>query len=259
MLACDARSCAVRTEEFDGPLELLLFLVRRQGVDVCELRVAPITDAYLAQLDLLESLDLDVAGDFLVMAATLCLLKSRELLPRRLEDSPAGEEDEEDLREALIRRLVEYERYREASEGLAQRSWLGRDEFARPVVPLDDAERPVEPGVDALGLLEVLYDVLGRHAAPEPVHEVALEVYSLREMASWVLQRLAHGPRALSDLLSELDQRLDRVVCFLAALEMARLQLLDVQQSHHLAPVVLHPMVPPEDADLTAFAGGGGW
>lgn len=254
MLACDARTSVVRTDEFDGPLELLLFLVRRQGVDLRELRVAPITDAYLAQLHLLQALDLDLAGDFLVMAATLCLLKSRELLPRAVAEQE-GEEDEEDLREALIRRLVEYERFREAGERLGDRHWLGRDEFPRPVVELDVADRPVEPGVDAMGLLEVLYEVLQRHAAPPPVHEVALEAYSLREMASWLLQRLAQGPRALSDLLSQLDRRLDRVVAFLASLEMARLQLIDLQQSHHLAPVVLHPRLPPEDADLSILAG----
>ena len=255
MLACDARTCAVRTEEFDGPLELLLFLVRRQGVDVRELRIAPLTDAYLAQIDLLHSLDLDVAGEFLVMASTLCLLKSRELLPRAVALDGADPVEEEDLREALIRRLVEYERYRSASEQLGQLPLVGRDVFVRPVLPLELDERPVEAGVDAMGLLELFYEVIQRQAAPEPVHEVALEAYSLREMASWLLQRLSHGPRALSDLLAELDRRLDRVIAFLAALEMARLQLIDLSQSHHLAPVVLHPSTDPEGAELSALAG----
>lgn len=254
MLAQDARTCAVRTEEFDGPLELLLYLVRRQGVDVRELRIAPITDAYLAQLDLLHALDLDVAGEFLVMAATLCLLKSRELLPRP-ELAADDEEEEEDLREQLIRKLLEYDRYRVASEELGDRILLGRDVFARPVVPLDVSERPVEAGVDAMGLLEVFYSVLQRHAEPPPVHEVELEVYSLREMAGWLLQRLGSGPRSLSDLLGQLERRLDRVVAFLAALEMARLQLIDVEQSHHLAPVLLSARSEVGVADLSALAG----
>lgn len=255
MLASDARTVAVRTEEFDGPLELLLYLVRREGVDVRELRIAPITDAYLAHLDLLHALDLDVAGEFLVMAATLCLLKSRELLPRAVVAAEDEEVDEEDLREQLIRKLVEYDRYRVASEELGERLLLGRDVFARPVIPLDVSERPVEAGVDAMGLLEVFYEVLQRHAEPPPVHEVELEVYSLREMASWLLQRLGSGPRSLSDLLSQLERRLDRVVAFLAALEMARLQLIDVTQSHHLAPVVLDARTAPDGADLSALAG----
>lgn len=257
MLAHDARTCSVRTEEFDGPLELLLYLVRRQGVDVCELRIAPITDAYLAQLELLHALDLDLAGEFLVMASTLCLLKSRELLPRP-DLAEDREEDPEDLREQLIRKLVEYERYRAASEELGERLLLGRDVFARPVVPLDIAERPVDAGVDAMGLLEIFYDVLQRHAEPPPVHEVELEVYSLREMASWLLDRLGAGPRSLSDLLGQLERRLDRVVAFLAALEMARLQLIDVEQSHHLAPVLLRSRGAAASADLSALAGTAG-
>ncbi|MCB9779082.1 MAG: segregation/condensation protein A [Alphaproteobacteria bacterium] len=253
MLACDAHTGFVRTEDYDGPLELLLFLIRREGIDPRDLRVAPICDAYLAQVELMDALDLDVAGDFVVMASTLCLLKSRELLPRSVVDD---EEEEEDLRDGLVRRLVEYERYREASERLGDRHLLGRDEFTRPHVELDVSERPVEPGCDAMGLLEVLYELVQRQQAPEPVHEVELEVYSLREMASWVLTQLGQGPRSLADLLSELDRKLDRVVCFLASLEMARLQLLDVRQSHHLAPVVLHPVRDPEGADLSSLAGG---
>jgi len=244
----------VRTREFDGPLELLLYLVRRQGIEVRELKVAPITDAYLAQLDLLHALDLDTAGEFLVMAATLCWLKSRELLPRRQDDD--ADDDEDDPRERLIRRLVDYERYRDASERLGQLPMLGRDTFARTVVPLDPGERPLEAGVDAMGLLEVFYGVVRRHSEPPVVHEVELEPYSLREMAGWVLDRLDQGPRALSDLLAQLEHRLDRVVAFLASLEMARLQLIDIQQSHHLAPVVLHPRLPRGDADLSALAGG---
>lgn len=258
LLASDARTCSVRTEEFDGPLELLLFLVRREGVDVRELRIAPITDAYLAQLDLLHALDLDLAGEFLVMAATLCLLKSRELVPRPtlVEGEEAG--PEEDLREELIRKLLEYDRYRAAAEELGERHLLGRDVYDRPVVPLDESERPVEAGVDAMGLLEIFYGVLQRHAEPPPVHEVALEPYSLREMANWLLQRLSGGPRALSDLLAQLDRKLDRVVAFLAALEMARLQLVDVRQSHHLAPIVLASSTPAEQADLSALVGTAG-
>ena len=123
--ACDARTSEVHTAEFDGPLELLLFLVRQHGVDIRVVPIAPITDAYLKQLELMDALDLDTAGEFLVIAATLCLIKSREMFPRtRLFE---GEEDEEDpaaLREALARRLLEYERYKEASESLQDLSLI---------------------------------------------------------------------------------------------------------------------------------------
>lgn len=256
-LPIDAQIHFVRTEEYDGPMELLLFLARRQGVDLFHLRVAPLADAYLAQLDTIAALDLDLASDFLVLASTLCLLKSRELLPRAVvtEDEV---EDEEVSREALIRRLVEYERVREASQKLAERPWLGRDEFARPSTELPPDERILVPGVDSMGLLQVLYEVMVRKAEPPPVHEVALEHYSLREMAVWLLERLSSGPRTLGDLLRTLEHRTDRVVAFLASLEMARLQLLELEQSHHLAPVLMHPRFPADEADLSALAGGVG-
>ena len=257
MHACDASTGDVYTEVFDGPLELLLFLVKREGVDLCDLRIAPITDAYLAQLELLQALDLDLAGEFLVMAATLCFLKSQELLPRRLEEE--GQEEEEDpelLREALVRRLQEYERYREASLSLGQRPMLGREIFARAGAAVPRTERPLDPGVDALGLLQIFYEVLQRHAEPPPVHEVHREVYSLKDMAEWLLGHLSAGPRSLHDLLGQLAHPADRVVAFLATLEMARLQLLDVQQSHHLGPIVLRSQLDEGVADLTALQEG---
>lgn len=231
----------VRTDVFDGPLELLLFLVRRQAVDVREIRIAPIADDYLAQLQAMEVLDLDIAGEFLVMAATLIFLKSRELLPR---PEPAlGDEDDSDeaqaIREELTRRLRDYQRYKEAAEKLAERPWLGRDEFAPSPPEVRADEQPVDPGVDAMGLLQIFAEVLCRLSSPDPVHEVERETVSLAEMANRVLERLASGPRELTDLLGGLARRADRLVAFLATLELARLQLIDVRQAHHLGPVVL--------------------
>jgi segregation and condensation protein A len=256
LLLAQTLTSAIRTEVFDGPLELLLFLVRREGVDIREVSIAPITDAYLAQLELIETLDLDVAGDFLVMAATLCQLKSRELLPHAHIDSDLLGEDEDDPREALARRLLEYERFKEASLELAEREWLGRDTWAPFPPRVEKDTQAVEPGVDPLGLLEIFYKVLERHAAAPPVHEVALEPYSIKERAEWLLERLGSGPRELADLLRSFDNVRDRVLCFLAALEMARLQLIDVQQARHLGPVVMHARIELRDADLTALSEG---
>ncbi len=258
MLAYDAPSNSVKTETFDGPLELLLYLVRREGVDIREVRIAPITDAYLAHLEMLEILDLDIAGDFLVLAATLCFLKSRELLPRApaLED----EEDEQDpdaLREALARRLIEYQRYQEASINLGNRAWLDRDVFAAPYRPIAPEERPIDPRVGPLGLLEIFQEILANHAAPEPVHEVHRERYSLKEMAGWVLDQIRAGPRELTELLSVLDYRMDRVVAFLSTLELARLQYLDIEQRYHLGPIILRSLNTDSTPDLRALAGEG--
>ena len=257
MLAYDARSQSVHTESFDGPLELLLYLVRREGMDIREVRIAPITDAYLSHLRVLEFLDLDLAGDFIVLAATLCFLKSRELLPRLVEEDEAlaEEEDPRAIREALARRLLEYQRYQEASLALAERPWLERDTFTRPPTPIAPEEQPVDPRVGPMGLLQIFQRLLTAHAAPEPVHEVARERYSLKEMAGWILDQIRHTPRELADLLSGLDLKMDRVVCFLATLELVRLQYVSVQQAHHLSPVILRSRVTSEDPDLRALSG----
>lgn len=236
MLAYDLRTSAVHTAVFDGPMELLLFLVRREGVDIRDVSIAPITDAFLGQLDQMAALDLDTAGEFLVMASTLCFLKSRELLPR----PPAlVDQDDEarDIREALHRRLQEYERYREASQALSALPWLDRDVFAPSPEPVSGRERPVEPGLDALGLLDLYHAVLMRRAAEPPVHEVARELRSIRDVADQVLARLEEGPLELADLLFDYAEVGDKVMAILAVLELARLQLLSLEQDHHLSPI----------------------
>ena len=249
MLAYDAQTAAVHTAIFDGPMELLLFLVRREGVDIREVRIAPIADAFLAQIELMETLDLDVAADFLVMAATLCYLKSRELLPR--EPLLVNEEDDPNaIREDLARRLQEYERYREASESLCKRDLLDRDVWAPMSEPPTGGERPVSSGMNALGLLEVFYEVLRRHKTPPPIHSVQRETYSIRDMAERVLALVDGGASDVSSVLACFADRMDRVVAFLAVLELARLFTLDITQDDHLGPVRL--VVRP-DADRAAL------
>jgi segregation and condensation protein A len=256
--ACDPRTGAVRTEVFDGPLELLLFLVRKDGVDLREVSIAPITDAFLAQLDLMEALDLDVAADFLVMASTLCWLKSRELLPRR----PALDMDEDDevdaVKAELHRRLMEYQRYREAAEALESRALLGRETFTRRQPPVRGSDRPIEPGIDALGLLELFYGVLQRQAAPPQAHAVEREPVRIEDMANWLLDRVDVGPRDLGDLLRMLRRPEERVAAFLAALEMARLGMIDVSQDEHLGPVHVVGLGTRDAIDLRLLTGGAG-
>jgi len=256
LLACNATTGAIHTDEFDGPLELLLFLVRQHGVDIRSVPIAPITDAYLAQITLMQSMELDTAGEFLVIAATLCLIKSREMFPRTalFED----EDDEDDpiaLREALALRLLEYERYKEASENLAERPWLGRDVFARPAAEVEGTDRPVDPGVDAMGLLEIFYEVLQRSAAAPPVHEVERQTVSMEEVADWMIRRLRQGPRELNDLLGAMASAGQRVMAFICTLEMAKLGIISVEQDIHLGPVVLEAKRNPDDTDLMLLMG----
>lgn len=253
MFAAHDDPYAVHTPAFDGPLELLLYLIRRDGIDVRDLPIAHITREYLRFLECMKELDLNVAGEFLVMAATLCQLKSRELLPRRRELE--ADEEEEDPRDRLARRLIDYERFKQASEDLFGRSVLGREVFSRP----DDAavliDRPVDPGVDVFGLLETCYALLTKQAEPEPVHEIEREIYSLSERVSSLLHWLdCLGSAELSAAFDQCDGKGEIIVTFLALLEMARLQLVDITQQDHLGPVVLTLKVAAAEADLSALS-----
>ncbi len=259
LLACDAQTGGIHTDEFDGPLELLLFLVRQHGVDIRTVPIAPITEAYLAQVSLMQSMELDEAGEFLVIAATLCLIKSREIFPRTaLFEIEDDEEDPVALREALALRLLEYERYKEAAEILSERPWLGRDVFARPRAELSGTDRPVDPGVDAMGLLEVFYEVLQRSAAAPPVHAVERQAVSMEEVANWMIRRLQNGPRELNDLLGALTNSGQRVMAFICTLEMAKLGIISVEQDIHLGPIVLDAQRTPDNTDLMLLVGAAG-
>ncbi len=257
LLASNSNAHAIHTEDFDGPLELLLFLVRQHGVDIRTVPIAPITDAYLAQISILQSMELDSAGEFLVIAATLCLIKSREMFPRAgLFDDEEDEDDPEALREALARRLLEYERYKEAGEALEERPWLGRDVFARPEPNVSGENRPVEVGVDAMGLLEVFYNILQSAASDPPVHAVERQAVSMEEVASWMIRKIEKGPRELQDLMASMGSTGQRVMAFLCTLEMAKIGLISVRQGAHLGPVVLEAVRTPDDTDMLLLVGG---
>ena len=219
--------------------------------------IAPITDAYLAQISILQSMELDSAGEFLVIAATLCLIKSREMFPQSgLFDDKEEEDDPEALREALARRLLEYERYMEAGEALADRPWLGRDIFARPEPNVSEENRPVEVGVDAMGLLEVFYNILQNAATEPPIHAVERQAISMEEVASWMIRKIEKGPRELQDLMASMGSTSQRVMAFLCTLEMAKIGLISVRQSGHLGPVVLETARTPDKTDMILLVGG---
>ncbi len=241
---------AVHTEVYDGPLELLLYLIRRDGIDVRDIPISLVTTEYLQYLEMMTELDLDVAGEFIVMAATLCQLKSRMLLPRY---DTVEDEDAEDPRAALVRRLLEYERFQEGAHQLMDRPLLQREVYARPVEPLDPSKVEVEPTVDAFGLLEAFYRAMQRHAEEPPVHEVELNEGSLVDRITWVLHVLERGPCSLNDLLLGVHLRAQRILTFLSVLELARLQMLSIDQSGHLSPVRLEGLVSVDEADLSIF------
>lgn len=239
---------------YDGPLDLLLYLVRREGVALREVPLAKVCEAYLKHLHGLDDIDVDSAGEYLAMASTLCLLKARELLPRR-PDAPV-EDEEADPRRALELRLMEYERFRQAGVELGARQMLGRDVHARPALPAAPNEAPIEAGADAWGLANLFYGLLERRSEPPPVHEVALETYTMAETVRRVLHHLDDGEEhTLSELFVDMPFRRARLITFLAVLESARFQHLDVWQRIHLGAIGLRGRGKAKDTDLSMLQG----
>lgn len=226
-------SCAVKLPAFEGPLDLLLHLIRSNEVDISDIPIALISEQYLAYLELWRLLDIDVAADYLLMAATLAHIKSRMLLPP--DPDILADELEEDPRAELARRLAEYARYKDAAETLARRPLLGRDVFA---VSVDLSELPEKDGVLAVslfGLLEAMQRVLARIPEAEVRHTVARARLTLQEAMVMVMDRLrdAVGASVLfEDLLAGAEPTRERIVLsFLSILELAKIQALLIFQN----------------------------
>ena len=230
----DGRSaCQVRLTLFEGPLDLLLHLIRENELEITDLPIAQVATQYLEYLDVLRELHLDVAAEYLVMAATLAWIKSRMLLPA---DDETGEAEEIDPRAELIARLLEYQRFKEVAEQLGRRPLLGRDVFAPPGVELEppaEGEREIEVGL--LELVEALRRTLRQARASEAAHEVVTETVTVRERMVAVIDALEQSEVVeLDALLREPDGRssLSLVVAtFLAILELARTAALRIYQS----------------------------
>jgi segregation and condensation protein A len=220
-------------DAFEGPLDLLLYLIKRQNLDILEIPVAEITSQYMAYVELMTELRLELAAEYLVMAAMLAEIKSRMLLPR----PAAQEEDEEDPRAELIRRLQEYERFKAAAQGLDALPRLERDHFPTQAEVPPGHSRRLPPTVDLREVLLALRDVLSR-ADLYTSHRVEREALSLRERMTLVLERLASGDFLLfTDLFPFDEGRAGVVVTFLAILELIRGATLELVQAEPFAPI----------------------
>jgi len=220
----------VRIESFEGPLDLLLHLIKKHEMDIYDIPIAEITSQYLATLETMKNLNLEVAGDFLVMAATLLHIKSKMLLPQPVDEDP--EEEEVDPRAELVRRLLEYQKYQDGGRMLDDLPRLGRDVFTSAVIPeVDDDEG--EQGFLEVGLfdlVEALNDLL-REAPPTVFHNVAMDQLSVTERINEILVFLADRPRTgFSDLLARPAERSQVIVTFLALLELVRLRVVRLVQ-----------------------------
>ncbi|UTF60964.1 ScpA family protein [Gilvimarinus sp. DA14] len=220
-------------EAFEGPLDLLLYLIRRQNLDILEIDVSEITSQYMAYVELMDAAHFELAAEYLVMAAMLAEIKSRMLLPRTVEE----EEEGEDPRASLIRRLQEYERFKHAAEDIDELPRVGRDVFqATAEAPDRNLTRP-EPEVELKELLLALSEVL-RRADMFESHHVEKERLSTRERMAQVLDRLA-GKKFMPfvSLFTVEEGRLGVVVTFLAVMELIKESLVEIVQSESFGPI----------------------
>jgi segregation and condensation protein A len=222
----------VRLEMFEGPLDLLLHLIHKNELDIANIPIALITEQYLEYLKLMRVLNLDIAGEYLLMASTLLYIKSKMLLPISSEEK---EEEGEDPRAELVRRLLEYQKYKEAALELEKRPMLDRDVFIRSTsVEIEDAEEEGRVEVSLFELIEAFRRILERVKAEE-FHEVLLDRLSVEEKVQEILSLLQKEKRSMAFHLLFPEQASRRVIIitFLAILELVKVKLVRIFQ---LAP-----------------------
>jgi segregation and condensation protein A len=239
----------IQLDNFEGPLDLLLHLIKKNEMDVYDIPIATVTNQYLGILDAMKTLNLDIAGEFLLMASTLLHIKSKMLLPKIVDDET--EEEEEDPRAELVRRLLEYQKYKEVSETLESSPQLGRDLFAR-AAPEPEILEEAESGFVAVGLfdlLEALKDVL-KEKPEELVHEVNLEQLSVTDRINTILSSL-QGKESVAflDLFNGGIKRNEVIVTFLALLELVKMRMVRFMQNVHHGTIWLFPSVTVDESE----------
>lgn len=224
--------CLIKVELFEGPLDLLLHLIKKNEVDIYDIPIAAITEQYIEYLEFMKDLDLQVVGEYLVIAAELSLIKSRMLLPK-----PVIEEDDEDPRAELVRRLIEYQKYKDAAGDLVERSILGRDVFKRDFETVEyKSEEEVElVPVDLWALIETFREFYNRRSylwTEDIVYKV--ESVTLEEKIQEVLAKLkSRISLSFREFLDDCSSKFDLILTFLAILELARSEGVRITQESH--------------------------
>jgi segregation and condensation protein A len=245
----------VKLERFEGPLDLLLHLIKRDEIDIYDIPIAHITQQYLSYIELMRSFDLEVAGEFLVMAATLMRIKAKMLLPL----PPAGDEEEEgDPREELVQRLVEYRQFKEVAGTLKLREEERRKLYERGLVPGEDEAGPLPLAPATLfDLLDALNRVMSR--IPESVvYEVRGEIYDVEDKMSVIARTVAEeGSVLFSELILRCRARAEMIVTFIALLELVKLGQVLVVQSETFADISIIAREEGSGTDATATSPAG--
>jgi segregation and condensation protein A len=244
-------STLVQLDIFEGPLDLLLHLIKKNEVSITDIPIATITEQYLTTLELMQSLNLDVAGEFLVMAATLIHIKSRMLLPEV--DDENEEEQGVDPREELVRRLLEYQRFKDAADQLEQREMLTRDVFVRSAPPTEKPETAGFREISVFELLTALRRVIDR-LPNDAYHEVTLEKITVREKMTLLLDTLRiHGKIVFEGLFAEVKTRMEVIVTFLAMLELVKVRAVRIFQEELTGPILIEPVLDMDQATVFAL------
>lgn len=229
----------VRIEQFEGPLDLLLHLIKKNEINIYDIPIALIAQQYLEYIEAMKDLNLNVAGDFLVMAATLLQIKSKMLLPA--DEAALDEEDGPDPREELVRRLLEYKTYKEAANRLDGQEKMWREIFSReqaPTEPVETDETLLE-NVSLFDLVDALQEILNRNPGKKLI-EIMPDNLTVRERMNVILE-LLEGKDSVSfvDLFEQTSHRLVVIVTFLAMLELIRLRVARVFQAEAFGPILV--------------------
>src|SRR5262249_33395956 len=214
---------------YEGPLDLLLDLIRRQKLDIYDIPIAKVTEQYLAYLHLMEEMNVDLAWEFLVIAAQLIYIKSRMLLPR---DPDAAPDEQEDPRSELVRRLVEYEKFKNAAQMLYQREMIENASWSNPGdIVMENAELEPKLNVTLYDLLLAIRDGVKR-VEQRPLMQVSREEFSVEQMMAFLFERIVSvsGAVAVTEILPDITSRRALITAFLALLELTRLRAIYLRQ-----------------------------
>ena len=238
----------VMLEVFEGPLDLLLYLIKKDEVDIYDIPIGRITDQYMDYLKLMKVLDLNIAGDFIVMSATLMLIKSRMLLPVD-ERKEMDEEDEEDPRWDLVRQLVEYKKFKDAADHLEDLEVYQENVFGRESEHVELGAPPELDLRDAsiFDLISSLNDALGR-VQEEDLQEIFAEEHTVSQKVSYIIETIKATKRlCITDLFMGMRSRQEIVCTFLAVLELIKLNRIAAVQDDHFGNIIVEPRDPNED------------
>ena len=233
-------SYKVKLEIFEGPMDLLLHLIKKNEVDIYDIPIATITVQYMEYVEMMKTLNLEIAGEFLLMAATLIYIKSKMLLPFSEDEGSSEDEELGDPRQELVRRLLEYQRYKDAAAQLEQTRILQRDVFTKGQMPMDGLEEGGLVNLSLFDLMEALKEVLSK-APKDAGLDIAVEKISITDKINFIIEVLGREKSATFFSLFPSDStRAQIIVTFLAMLELAKMKMIRIYQSEQDGVVRLY-------------------